>query len=106
MGMRHLAGCGPDGNGEAICRVVLFMAYIAVPYIVKQFVRDQSRTLFVGIGQYDDKFFPAISDHKIIRSCDTLRKGLSDNLKAFITFKMTIRIVVALEEVNVDHQQA
>ena len=106
MHICHLTGCDSDRDGNAIRRIVPFMRYIAVPYIANQSVRDQSCALFVGMGQDYNKFFSAISDNKIIRSCYTPGESLRDNFKAFIAFKMAVCIVVPLEEVNVDHYYA
>jgi len=106
MCMCHITGCDPYRDGNAIRRIILFMRYIAVPYIFKQSVRNQPSALFVGMGQDGYKFFSAISGDKIIRSCYTSGKSLRDNFNAFITFKMAVYIVVSLEEVNVDHHYA
>jgi hypothetical protein len=104
--MRRFTGCCPDGYGETIRSVVLFMQYIAVPYVFKQFFRDYSCAVPIGIGQDEDKFFSAIPDNKIVRSCYAMGKRLGDNFKAFVAFDMAVSIVVPLKEVNVDHQQA
>src|SRR5271166_1694253 len=58
----------------------------------------------VRIGEQDDKFLAAIAVNYVARSAGC-EKHVGQRLQALVTRRMTVKVIVGLEVIGIDHDQ-
>ncbi|MNG07804.1 hypothetical protein D3C84_911220 [compost metagenome] len=69
------------------------------------FFRYQKRAHIVGAGQHHRKLFTAITRCQVTGTLDVVIDDRADAAQTFIAGHMTVKVVEALEVIDIDHQQ-